>query len=41
MSTKQNHYNEEFKRTLVELHQNGKSQSELLQGIRCFQISAF
>ena len=29
MSTKQNHYNEEFKRTLVELHQNGKSQSEL------------
>ncbi len=29
MSTKQNYYDEDFKRTLVELHQNGKTQSEL------------
>lgn len=28
MSTKQSHYDEESKRTLVGLHQNGKSQSE-------------
>lgn len=29
MSTKQNYYDEDFKRTLVELHQNGKPQPEL------------
>lgn len=29
MSTKQNHYDEEFKRTLVELHVGGKSQNAL------------
>lgn len=29
MSTKQNHYDEEFKRTLVELHMGGKSQNAL------------
>lgn len=29
MSIKQNHYEEEFKRTLVELHVGGKSQNAL------------
>lgn len=29
MSTKQNHYEEEFKRTLVELHVGGKTQNAL------------
>ena len=29
MSTKQNHYEEEFKRTLVELHVSGKTQNAL------------
>jgi transposase len=38
MADKAARYDEEFKKSLVALHNNGKSQSCLMQGIRYFSI---